>query len=308
MEEKIINIILRLKFINLPFLIVTSIVLYFLLSYIGKLFHIDNYFSIWFIIIISIIINPPLLFGFFILNRIWRWLSFIWKNYSTYYNRQELDFYLLTLQKLSKLKATLVFWSKKVPKSILNAHVLASILLGFKHQSSVLNPTDSAEEDAKHKHVLVAIRYSQGIMDYVKTFIFDSSNEHKEEVLNKCLDALPSTILNTNLRKMVLATHLDGEGFLSTLFALYDLYLCLILPTELQSDISNLFTTVVNKPNELGWLGHRFFEYIVYRKGKGENNEIIKEFLTKLLQLFEKEKIDLEQKKYYIRNELVKNF
>jgi len=302
MQEKIANFISRFKVINIPFFIGT----FALLTLLWFLF-IPKPLYIGFIIFLSIMLNPPVILGLHLFNRLRRFLSINWKNLTINSGEQNLDFYKLSLRKLTKLKTSIDFWGKKIPKSILVSHLLVSWLLEFKRPSKIVNPTNSPEEDAKYEQVIVSIRFSHSIMAYVQTYIFDKPKEQKEEYLKSCLDSLPSTISNSKVREMAYATHSDGEGFLSTLFTLYDLYFYLALPSELKSKINNLFLTVIPNPNNLGWLGHRFFEYIVYRKCKGGADENIKVFLNPLLQLFYKEKFEKEQKKYFIRNELLKN-
>ncbi len=306
MINDILRKIIQLKVINFPIFLITLLVLYISLVYLDLL-QLKKFISITIILIISIITNPPVLIGSLIFLRINKIMSFVWMKELNEDTISDTRVFHKQFKRISKIKKRIDFWGRLIPKSIFISHLQTALYLENIKISKVVNPTKSVIEDNRHEFTFLMIDFGQQIMSYVKTFI-NYSSEKSQTAINNCIDAMSRIENNPHIKAIVSSTHYDGEGFLSTLITLYDIYFYYTLEKQSKNKINEILSLELFDPTKVGWLSHRFLEYIIYQSYSGKESDQIKSSIKILMQRIndnaDEEK--LTDVKYTIRNEILK--
>nr|VFK18342.1 MAG: hypothetical protein BECKLPF1236B_GA0070989_11395 [Candidatus Kentron sp. LPFa] len=271
-------------------------------------FDFSKHISLLVAVFASTLTNPSLIFGAIYFLQLRRFT-----NLARFELQSEIN-----IEKAFKLKYSLEkkadVYSKHFAKFIYLSYLLLSFELRFSHPAKHVNGANDYRTESIHKTTLATSKYFHEIGRFVLAYFFGSPGEIKKNSLEELLRMLPPTISRDFIRNMLLSTHNDddGETFLSTLLSLYNLFLCSLLPVQLQERVLLLFEETTEQHDKLGWLSHRFFEYILVSKCSGLEEEKIKDTVLKHRKMYRgielRKKFDgnIEKVKYHVRDLLLK--
>lgn len=248
------------KAVNFTFVVINTIAFSCLAYFLGFRDDLQNVILI--ILLLSILFNPPTLMGFILFLKLRRQYFRVKRNLKMSHNGNG-----LSKRFLSKHRRTIksIDWYGRIsPDSIFVAHKLYEKYLTQYQTSRFVNATETYSEEYIFNSNKALIEYLISINQYVGGFLFSKSGEEHEILLVNCLETMPTSIQKEYLREIIMDTHNDGEGFMSTLIALYNSIVLLLLPIELFNKVSNVCISILNENKQLGWLSHRIFEYVLY--------------------------------------------
>jgi hypothetical protein len=188
------------------------------------------------VLTIAILTNPTLPIGFMLFVRLWMPFDIVKRDLDLDSNRKQ------ALLSIKAIEAQTDWSAKYFRQSVYVAYLLFGFSLRIRHSERHVNPTNSHMEDKVHRVLLMSSHYFQGIEAFVLSYLRGASDKAKDQALESALNALPLLVSKPSLRTMVMSTHKDGEGFLSTLSTLYDFFLCALLPSYLQDIILAIFS------------------------------------------------------------------
>lgn len=257
---------------------------------------------------LSVLLNPPLILGFLLAlyqQRFFRTCSVGPFDVDSHGTRQS------SLGQLSRLKKLTDLFAKWSPNSVFVAHRLMSFFLLYTGPSIVPNPTGSAAADYAHAHVAVVAAAVRKVCTYVRE-CEGSPPRAQVEALDLFCGILPRGTSSDRIVDVIMCTHNDGLGFLSTLFTLYDTTFYMSLPSNGRVPIDKVLDSEsMVHLRDLGWLSHRVFEYILVAACTGLSPETVEriasahisEFVTAMHRSDMSEK-ELEELKYCMRARL----
>lgn len=248
------------KAVNFTFVVINTLVFSFLAYFLGLRDNLEIVISI--ILFLSILFNPPTLMGFILFMKLRRQYFRVIVNLKRNQKTQKLSKRFLSRHR-STIKSIDRF-GRISPDSIFVAHKLYEKYLIQYHTSRFVNATDTFLEEHNFNSKKALIEYLISINKYVSSFLFSKSGSEHENLLIACLDTMPASIQEEYLREIIMDTHNDGDGFLSTLIAFYNSIALLLLPLELRNKVSRVCISILNEKKQLGWLSHRIFEYVLY--------------------------------------------